>query len=258
MANLYKLSNPPLKNTAFTFDLCLFDTDGKVKISPTLAAGDIQVSKDGGAFANIDSLPTEIGSTGVLKVSLTATEMNADRVAIKFHDTAGDEWVDLLVTFSTVQAIEVPSDPLTNEVPGTYLSGSAGHALGRIGAGQVVTTSVVAQSGAVTTIQGDDYLADLGRALDWVDAAGKWPDLTSYEISVVIDNVKTYAGEVIKATGDNKKVRLELTGAQTALIPEGGQVFQVIAALPENPPDPKLEVTLVEGAWISKRRFTEE
>lgn len=107
MANLYKLSNPPLKNTAFTFDLCLFDTSGKVKTSPTLAAGDIQVSKDGGAFSNITDLPVQIGSTGVLKVSLTATEMNADRVAIKFHDAAGDEWVDLVVTFSTVQVVAV-------------------------------------------------------------------------------------------------------------------------------------------------------
>ncbi len=260
METLYRLSSPPLKNTAWTFECVLFDASEPtlIKTGPTLAAGDVQVSKDGGAFANITSLPTEIGSTGVLKVGLSATEMNADRVAIKFHDAAGDEWADLVVTFSTVGAVAILADPLANEVPGTYLSGSAGHALGRIGAGQIVSVGAVAQSGAVTTVQGDDYLADLGRALDWVDAAGKWPELEDYEITVVIDGVKTYDGEVIKATGDNKKVRLELTGAQTALIPEGGQVFQVIAALPEDPPDPRVEVTLVEGAWISKRRFTEE
>lgn len=111
MANIFNSSNPPIKNTAFTFDCVLFDTSGKVKTSPTLAAGDVQVSKDGGAFANITDLPVQIGSTGVLKVSLTATEMNADRVAIKFHDAAGDEWADLLVTFSTVQVVAM-TDPL--------------------------------------------------------------------------------------------------------------------------------------------------
>lgn len=94
---------PPLKNSAYTFDVCLVsqaDTD-VFKTSVTLAAGDIQISKDGGAFANITTLPTEISTSGVLPVALTATEMNADRIAVRFHDAAGDEWQDLLVTIDT-------------------------------------------------------------------------------------------------------------------------------------------------------------
>lgn len=117
METLYRLSSPPLKNTAWTFECVLFDASEPtlIKTGPTLAAGDVQVSKDGGAFANITDLPVQIGSTGVLKVTLTATEMNADRVAIKLHDAAGDEWVDLLVTFSTVQVVAVAStEPLTS------------------------------------------------------------------------------------------------------------------------------------------------
>jgi hypothetical protein len=94
---------PPKKGTAYTTylslisqaDTCLFKT------SVTLAAGDVQVSKDGGSFANITTLPTEIGSTGVLSVALSATEMNADTVVVRFRDAAGAEWCDALLVLHT-------------------------------------------------------------------------------------------------------------------------------------------------------------
>lgn len=96
---------PPKKNIAYSFEVALTsqaDTD-IFQASPTLATGDVQVSKDGAGFSNISSLPVEI-SDGVLIVALTATEMNADRVAVLFNDTAGSEWQDLLVTIHTVTA----------------------------------------------------------------------------------------------------------------------------------------------------------
>ena len=48
-----------------------------LQINPTLAAGDVQLSKDGGAFVNLTSLPTVTpgGDTNV-KISLSADEMN--------------------------------------------------------------------------------------------------------------------------------------------------------------------------------------
>lgn len=51
----------------------------------TFAAGDCKVSKDGGATANTTNLPTEI-SDGLYKLTLTATEMTADRVAVVLAD----------------------------------------------------------------------------------------------------------------------------------------------------------------------------
>jgi len=93
----------PKKNTAFTFNVALTSqADTKLfKTSPTLAAGDITVSKDGGNFANIGTLPTQIQTTGVLPVALTADEMNADLVVVLFHDAAGAEWCDAVVTIHT-------------------------------------------------------------------------------------------------------------------------------------------------------------
>lgn len=96
-------SIPPVKGAAFTFDMPLVsqaDTD-IFKTSPTLAAGDITVSIDGGNFANITTLPTQIQTTGVLPVALTAAEMNGDRITVLFHDAAGSEWQDALVTIYT-------------------------------------------------------------------------------------------------------------------------------------------------------------
>jgi len=94
---------PPEKNASFIYSISLVsqsDTD-IFQTSVTLAAGDVQVSKDGGAFDNVGTLPTEIGTSGVLVGTLTSTEMNADRVVVRFHDAAGDEWQDALMVLNT-------------------------------------------------------------------------------------------------------------------------------------------------------------
>lgn len=99
---------PPKKNVAYSFEVALasqVNTD-IFKTTPTLAAGDVTVSKDGGAFTNIGTLPQHI-SDGVLTVALTATEMNADRITILFNDAAGNEWQDLLVTIHTVTTSQI-------------------------------------------------------------------------------------------------------------------------------------------------------
>lgn len=72
--------------------------------NPTLATGDVKVSKDGGAFANITTLPTvsPAGGKQVL-VTLSASEMNAvSSVGIHFSDVAGGEWRDLFLTVQIV------------------------------------------------------------------------------------------------------------------------------------------------------------
>jgi len=94
---------PPLKGSAYSFEVALVDqSDTDVfKTNPTLAAGDVTVSKDGGAFANIGTLPTAIGAGAVLTVALTGTEMTADRIVVLFQKAAGSEWQDLLVSIET-------------------------------------------------------------------------------------------------------------------------------------------------------------
>ncbi len=115
-------SSPPKKNTAFSFEVALpsVASSGVFQVNPTLAAGDVKVSKDGGAFSNITSLPTAISSGAWLTVALSATEMNADRIVVMFHDAAGAEWCDVSCLIFTVsqQIDDLASQASANTIAG--------------------------------------------------------------------------------------------------------------------------------------------
>lgn len=95
---------PPKKNTAFIFYTTLTSRSSRPQqqSNPTLAAGDVTVSSDGAAFANITTLPTVTPAAGKgVKISLSAAEMNADNILVVFSDAAGTEWDDLTILIQT-------------------------------------------------------------------------------------------------------------------------------------------------------------
>jgi hypothetical protein len=100
--------NPPVKNEDFVMYVALADmaAPGSYKSSPTLASGDFKISKDGGALANLATIPTNAPASSVMvKVELSATEMNADNVTLVFIDqTSPKEWADLVVNIVTTSA----------------------------------------------------------------------------------------------------------------------------------------------------------
>lgn len=100
--------NPPNKNEDFILYIALADMNiaGSFKSSPTIAAGDFKVSKDGGAFANLTTLPAVDPAAGVaVKVTLSSTEMNADSVVVVGIDqTSPKEWADFMVAIPTSAA----------------------------------------------------------------------------------------------------------------------------------------------------------
>ena len=98
----------PIRGAAFSFTMGLGDaapttTSGSLKTNPTLAAGDVMVSKDGGAYANITTLPSTYPSaSNTILVSLSATEMEAAIISVRFADqTATKEWCDSVVSILT-------------------------------------------------------------------------------------------------------------------------------------------------------------
>jgi len=96
---------PPRKNRAYEFYLSLVDQSDarKFRVSPTVVAGDFRVQKDGGAFANLTTLPTLDPNDNVsLRVQLSAAEMNADNVYVTARDVSGAEWCDFGVNIQTV------------------------------------------------------------------------------------------------------------------------------------------------------------
>lgn len=99
--------NPPVKNEDFELHIAVEDyaNPGNFKSSPTIASGDFQVSKDGGAFSNLGTLPAvEPASSQMILIVLSSTEMNADSVVIRGVDqTSPKEWADIIISIPTTQ-----------------------------------------------------------------------------------------------------------------------------------------------------------
>lgn len=84
----------------FILKTSLYDPDTPQDFATGLSfvAGDVKISQDGSAFVNTTNLPSEIGSTGVYTLTLTAAEMQAEDIVIAFVDqTATKAWMDLAV-----------------------------------------------------------------------------------------------------------------------------------------------------------------
>jgi len=85
-------------NSITTFRVSLESAGtGNLQTSPTLAAGDVKISKDGGAESNLNTLPAVDGTnTRQVNVTISATESSAGEVRILFADqTSPKEWDDL-------------------------------------------------------------------------------------------------------------------------------------------------------------------
>jgi hypothetical protein len=86
---------PPKRGVELIFYIALrSQADIKIfQVNPTIAAGDFTISKDGGAFANLTTLPTVTPAGGVsVKITLSATEMTSDNVFLNCTDNAGAQW----------------------------------------------------------------------------------------------------------------------------------------------------------------------
>lgn len=97
--------NPPIKGQDFVIRIALTDMTalGSFKSSPTIALGDFKVDKDGGGLTNLTTLPSVDPAASVLvKITLSATEMNADVVTLVCIDqTSPKEWADYAVSIPT-------------------------------------------------------------------------------------------------------------------------------------------------------------
>lgn len=87
-----------IKNTAYRLTFPIYKSDGTLI---TGAAGlDSEVSKDAGTFADCTSEATEIAtSSGVYYLDLTATEMNADCVAVLVKSSSTDAVPQVFVLY---------------------------------------------------------------------------------------------------------------------------------------------------------------
>lgn len=140
----------PIKNRAYrhTFDLRL--TTGAFNAGGT--GLDSEISKDGGAFTDCTNEATEIGSSGVYFLDLTATEMNADTVAVVVKSTNADNMPQLLVFLpeSIVEPTAAPAWPMSSE-----------ESLGWIGA---LARNELLQTATTTTLRNAADTADIATS----------------------------------------------------------------------------------------------
>lgn len=95
---------PPKKNTAAPLYVTVVSQANTniFQVNPTIAAGDFQVSIDGGAFNNPATLPvvSPAGSKQI-EIALSAAERNGDVITVIGSDQAGAEWADVFIELFT-------------------------------------------------------------------------------------------------------------------------------------------------------------
>lgn len=97
--------------------------------------------------------------------------------------------------------------------------------------GSVTYTGPVAISDDATIVRGMDYYSADGRALEWsTTLEATWPTLTGATINFY-SSLLDKAGTVVTGTGATKKVRVELSAAETLAATLGTAAFKVVATL---------------------------
>lgn len=127
MADQLSITNAK-KNEAYVFYVTLTtsgDLDTPVN-TPTLAGGDVKVTTDGAAIANIATLPVVTPASSVsVKVVLSASEMNGDNVLVIFEDQTGtEEWEALSILIKTYAVDQ--DDIVRSTTPANTLDVSSG------------------------------------------------------------------------------------------------------------------------------------
>ena len=70
--------------------------------NPTLAAADFNVSIDGGVLNPLGTTPTVTpANSRMVKITLSAAEMNGDNITVVCSDAAGAQWCDLIINIQT-------------------------------------------------------------------------------------------------------------------------------------------------------------
>jgi hypothetical protein len=73
-----------------------------MQVNPTIASGDFKVSIDGGALANLGTLPAVTpASSSMVKITLSTSEMAGANATVVCLDAAGAEWCDLTINIQT-------------------------------------------------------------------------------------------------------------------------------------------------------------
>src|SRR3990170_3803221 len=135
---------PAKKNAAFNMQFPIFDADGDLVTAA--ASLDSEVSKDGGTFTDATNEAAEIAtSSGMYRLVLTATEMNADEVAvITKTGTAGAKTAVNVMYTATRQLVDLAFPNISGR--GMDIDASGGAETGSFQAGAITAAAFAASA----------------------------------------------------------------------------------------------------------------
>lgn len=197
----------PKKNTEYIFYISLVSqSDTKIMQSnPTIAAGDFKVSTDGGALGNLGTLPVVTpAASKMVKVTLSASEMNGDNVTFEASDAAGSEWCDLTINIQTT-ATQI-DNLVRSTTPGNTLNVD-GNNRAEVLLGAVTHTGAVIPT--VTTLTGhtvqtgDSFgrIGVAGAGLSNINLPNQTMDITGNITGNLSGSVGSVTGTVGSVTG---------------------------------------------------------
>ena len=177
---------PAVRGAAFTAVFPILDADGDLV---TGAAGlDSEVSKDLGTFADCTNEATELAtSSGMYYLTLTATEMTADIVAIIVKTTTTGAKTTSLVFYTSAQSLDTVDtnvDTLLTRVP-SALSLTAGNVHAHVKATDDVLPATL--SGKLPT----NYIAGSGYQTDLLNTAVPAVNVADSPYDILLDTLGT-------------------------------------------------------------------
>lgn len=184
---------PPKKNAAFSVVFPIYDADGDLVTGAT--GLDSEVSKDGGTFTDVtpDEAAEIATSSGMYELDLSATEMNADRVAVITKSNEGKTAVNVMYT-ATRQLIDL-AFPVTSGRGLLVETDNMVHA-------DVKEWLAVAPN-ALQTGRVDSYVGAYAAALDFTatQKTSIQSELTTYDAVVPADLPTNFGSMGIEADG---------------------------------------------------------
>ena len=157
----------------YTISFPIIDSDNRPtrKVGVTFLNTDVRVSKDGGSFAVATNTPTEIGSTGRYKLTLTSAEMDAGWVHVYVEKTGSDPYDERIGTSADTSGLVVTSGSNTSSAFKTDLPQTVNDywkdALLRF-----VSGSLLGQVKKVTAFDGTSKVITLGSGFTSTPTAG--------------------------------------------------------------------------------------
>jgi hypothetical protein len=159
------------------------------QVNPTLAAGDVKISKDGGALANLTTLPSvSPAGSALVKITVSNTETDCDQFAILFSDAAGAEWCDQVIPVATTATqidnlVRSTTPANTLDVEATGCAGVDWGNVTGVGASVVLsktTVNEVTSDVSIKQASADKVWLSVARSLTAVVGVKKGTDLNGF------------------------------------------------------------------------------